>query len=368
MLYLHSLHARSSHDRGSQPRVVISSALCASPEIRGKEDSPSSPPSSDDSPHICKHIRELRLHLKRSQSSSSRLSMEQLYFIVEHLPRLRVLELRGIELYSTAQMNALPYHLDQLWIADLQIMGAVWDVLFILTSSGVRDLRMGQFYVKNPEQFLTESPGAPYLRLRTLTLSALSPQILHFVRRASVSVDSLRCVVEPNSVAALGAAITQIRHTVSRLEFEIKYAGFAAQTDWGLLNLNQCSMLQTVVVYYGSPDTHWDLRMRVITTLPLSLQELVLEITGYEDLAGLPCWKLEEELDKFKALKKVVFWMTSRTTTYDTLPIMDDEPSPDRLSPEDLRKKLHFVLPKLYSRGLLVLQTDSSPSAPSDDK
>lgn len=120
-------------------------------------------------------------------------------------------------------------------------------------------------------------------------------------------------------------------------------------------------------MYWGPHDGRWELRLNVIAALPLTLRELILEFVGYEDLAGLPCWKLEQMLDNFLKLERVVFWSSPRSTAFnEEIPFADDEPAPDPQRPEELRNKLNFVLPKLHNRGLLAWDMNASSPAPSD--
>lgn len=119
------------------------------------------------------------------------------------------------------------------------------------------------------------------------------------------------------------------------------------------------------MAYYSPFDPNWELRFHIIAALPVTLRELILEVIGYEDLANLPCWKLEEMLQRFTQLQKVVFWTTSRATGFVRC-TGENEPVPARLHPDNLRSKLQFVLPTLSRKRLLFWQVDTWVSAPSE--
>lgn len=174
-------------------------------------------------PYVRRYVRELRLYSRPARSNIARITMAELRSILERLPRLRAVELRRIEIISSGAVESLPYPIDRLQLAEIHISGPAWIVLTTLSNSGVQDLRVASFYSNRPNESLAVGHLLPSLKLRSLTLSAASFELLHFARSCVVSVNTLRCVVDPSNIGSLGGLIKQVGQNLSRFEFEIKW-------------------------------------------------------------------------------------------------------------------------------------------------
>ena len=190
-------------------------------------------------PYVCRHVRELRLYSKRpsGRDSFSLLFMGDLLGILGRLPRLRTLELRRIRLaldypswhpYAHSDINEamkttqLPYMVERMHIADIQIHGRAWDALGPLTAACSKDLLIGPFNAADIEN--PNLPTSPTLTLRSLTLSGVSTSQQNFARCAVLSTETLRCVIDAlnGNTGMLGTFIQQVSSKLARFEFEIK--------------------------------------------------------------------------------------------------------------------------------------------------